>query len=157
MAHLDLPSEEFMLVQNFLEAGVRFLVIGGYATKFYGCGKTTKDLDLLIDREPNNARKAYPVIVRALGYQPKFQQDELCLARKQLKFPNERVDILTPSDRIDFSLAWERRERSLENGVVIPVVSKRDLIEIKKEAAKDLSRREKEMNDIACLEKTGAA
>ena len=107
----------------------------------------------MIDREPNNTRKAYPVIVRALGYQPKFQQNELCLARKQLKFPNERVDILTSSDRIDFSLAWERRERSLENGVVIPVVSKRDLIEIKKEAAEDLARREKEMNDIACLEK----
>src|SRR3990172_10031361 len=105
MAHLDLPSEEFMLVQNFLEAGVRFLVIGGYATKFYGCGETAKDLDLLIDREPNNARKAYPVIVKALGYQPKFQQDELCLARKQLKFPNERVDILTSSDKNDFSLA----------------------------------------------------
>jgi hypothetical protein len=50
MAQFDLPPVEFQFLRNFLEAGVRFLVFGGYTTEFYGCRKSAKGFDPLIDR-----------------------------------------------------------------------------------------------------------
>ena len=161
MSNLDLPQEEFGFVRDLLQANGRFLVIGGYATKFYGCRKSVKDLDILIDNSIENVRIIYPVIVKSLdylGHNPAFKESDLSLLRKQLKFPGEKIDIITSSDRVNFDEAWDRRERSFESGILIPIVPIKDLIEIKNEAiAKDLSRREKELVDIACLEKVQAA
>jgi len=35
--------------------GVRYLVVGGYAVAFHGYPRYTKDLDVWIDRAPDNA------------------------------------------------------------------------------------------------------
>ena len=48
-------------------------------------------------------------------------------------------------------LVFKRKERKLEDGVVLPMVSRQDLIFIKESAANDPERREKELKDIECL------
>lgn len=83
--------DEFRFLEKMNSSGVRYLLIGGFAVKFYGCRETAEDVDLLIDNSPENAQKLYPIILDSLGYQPNFQLDELSLERKQLKMPNSTV------------------------------------------------------------------
>lgn len=52
------------------EAQVRYLVVGGVAVVLHGYTRFTKDLDLVIDLESDNAAKAVEAL-SAIGFQPK--------------------------------------------------------------------------------------
>ncbi len=48
--------EEFIAVLN--AHGVRYLIVGAHAVAFHARPRATKDLDILIDPTPANARRA---------------------------------------------------------------------------------------------------
>jgi hypothetical protein len=50
--------------------GVRYLVAGGVAVVLHGYLRTTADLDLVLELEPENVRKAIRAL-EAVGYQPR--------------------------------------------------------------------------------------
>lgn len=52
------------------DAAVRYLVVGGVAVVLHGHLRTTADLDLVIDLEPDNARRAVAALA-ALGFRPR--------------------------------------------------------------------------------------
>lgn len=153
MANLNVAEEELDFLRKLDQNKVRFLLIGGYAMKYFGCNRRAADIDLLIDNSFDNAHKLYPLVVEALGYEPKFKVEELTLSNKQLRI-NKKIDILTSVDGLEFSQAFQKRELKLEKGVAIPIVSKEHLIYIKELAAKDEKRRLKELRDIECLKST---
>jgi len=41
------------------DAGAKFVVLGGHAVAFHGHPRATKDLDVLVDADPENARRVY--------------------------------------------------------------------------------------------------
>jgi hypothetical protein len=43
-------------IQSLNENSVRYLVVGGYAVALHGYPRYTKDLDIWIDRNPENAK-----------------------------------------------------------------------------------------------------
>ena len=45
-------------------ADARYLVVGGYAVAFHGRPRFTKDLDLLIEASPDNARRVLLALSR---------------------------------------------------------------------------------------------
>jgi uncharacterized protein (DUF1330 family) len=51
-------------------AGVRYLVVGGVAVVLHGFLRTTADLDLVIQLDPANVRRALDALTD-LGYQPR--------------------------------------------------------------------------------------
>ena len=54
-----------------LENGaVRYVVVGGVATVLHGYARLTADVDLIVDQNPDEARKAIRVLV-ALGFVPR--------------------------------------------------------------------------------------
>src|SRR5687767_9116523 len=65
-----------MLMQLFLpvfraldEAGARYVLVGGVATVLHGAVRTTKDIDLIIDLEPNEVVKTIGALLGA-GFVP---------------------------------------------------------------------------------------
>jgi hypothetical protein len=46
------------LLREFNANNVRFLIVGGYAFSFYTEPRATKDLDIFIDRSPENALRS---------------------------------------------------------------------------------------------------
>jgi predicted nucleotidyltransferase len=148
---LGIPSAQFNFLKKMVEADVRFVLIGGYALRFFKCERITKDVDILIDNDLENARKIRPIVVDYLGYEPKFTVEDFLKPRKQLKTPDELIDILTTVDGLNFNRTYDQRENKLEDGVIIPIVSTRDLIFIKESAAADTKRKEKELKDVECL------
>ncbi len=57
MAELDLPIDYEDLLRAFVNEGVEFLLIGGWAVAAHGHGRATDDLDVLVRPSPHNAKK----------------------------------------------------------------------------------------------------
>jgi hypothetical protein len=57
------------IVRALNGAGVRYLVAGGLAVNAYGYLRFTKDVDLVIELEPDNIERAFAALA-ALGYKP---------------------------------------------------------------------------------------
>ena len=58
------------LLTHLSAAGVRYLVVGGVAVVLHGYLRTTADLDLVIDLEPDNLAIAISTLER-LGFRPR--------------------------------------------------------------------------------------
>lgn len=61
MKSLEIPKEEFEFLRKLNQGEVRYLLIGGYAMKYFGCVRRTEDIDLLIDNVIDNAQMRIPV------------------------------------------------------------------------------------------------
>lgn len=65
---------------DFLDAlnreGVAYVVIGGMAVMSYLPGRTTRDIDVLIEPTLDNARRARQAVRRWGGFEPEFAAEE---------------------------------------------------------------------------------
>jgi len=62
---LNQDFKEFIQLLN--EHKVRYLVIGGYAVALHGHPRYTKDLDIWVEMEPNNAKRLMDALTE-FGY-----------------------------------------------------------------------------------------
>ena len=123
--------------------------------RFYGRRRRARDLDVLTNNSIENARKLYEAIRAILGYTPTLTIDELSQPCKKIALAarGPALDILTSVDGLNFGTAYNKRVSVVENGIEISVVSRDDLLFIKRTAvAKDPKRRKKEQADINFLE-----
>src|SRR5262245_53357827 len=101
------------LLRAFVDADVRFLIVGAYALALHGRPRATGDLDVWIDASPENA----PRIMRALAAfgAPLQGVSETDFSREgvtyQIGVPPGRIDILTELTGITFVEAWGDRLR----------------------------------------------
>lgn len=58
------------IVRALNDAQVRFIVVGGIAVITHGYGRNTKDIDLVINLEPDSIQRAFTAFA-ALGYLPR--------------------------------------------------------------------------------------
>ena len=144
-------NEDFReLLSCLLDADVRFLVIGAYAVAFHGYVRATKDIDLWVKADPENAKRAF----RALtlfgapldGVEPGDLLDPETVL--QIGLPPRRVDILSEIEGVQFDDAWRRREQSDLDGLLVPVLGLDDLIE-----AKRATNRSQDRADVEALER----
>jgi hypothetical protein len=122
------------LLSLFKRHSVRYLIIGGYAVMRYSEPRFTKDLDLFISVDPDNAHAVFTAL-REFGAPLKglTEQD----FRKegffyQMGKPSMRVDVLMSVDGMTFDEAWSNREIVDIADVEMVFISKFDLIKIKK-------------------------
>ena len=119
-----------------LKHKVKFLLIGGYAVTYHGYQRTTGDMDLWI--QPSNENKE--VLLNVFGDLGYSEEDLAVLSgydfRKEQTFSighvPDRIDFITKVNLVEFDNAYSRRlEGEIEEGVVIPIVSYKDLISMK--------------------------
>ena len=143
-----------MLDKNFKEMfrcllaqDVDFLLVGGYAVAAYGYPRATKDIDIWVWANPNNAQK----IIKALAEfgAPLHEITEEDLKTEGMVFrigvPPLRIDIVTKIDGVSFGEAYPNRTTEEIEGLKIPMISKADLIRNKKASGR--------MQDLADVEK----
>ncbi|MGC2130578.1 MAG: hypothetical protein WA629_10810, partial [Candidatus Aquilonibacter sp.] len=110
----------------------------------------TKDSDIFIGSDPQNARKVWKALV-SFGA-PLAELRESDLAAPGTFFimgrPPNQIDIITSIDGVSFEQAWENRVESMYGGVKVSYISKDDLIANKKAAA-----RPQDLADVAYLER----
>jgi predicted nucleotidyltransferase len=142
-------TEDFKEFLTLLrEAGVEYLLIGGYAVGYYGYPRTTADMDIWIAIHPDNARKMVAVFNR-FG----LQGDDVneALFRKpgnivRMGLPPVRIEVLNEIDGVDFTECYSRCKPVQIDGIPVNLISLTDLRRNKLAAA-----RHKDLDDIEHL------
>jgi len=152
MGKANLHPDFRELFESLNSAGVRYLVLGGYAVNHYGYRRATDDLDIWIAIDPDNTQKMSQVLQRFAGFPAgKVRPSMFRVKGRILMFGREpvRVDILTDPDGLDFEASYARRNVVDWDGVNVPLVSFEDL-----KANKKASARAKDMADLENLPAT---
>lgn len=139
------------LLAAFADAGVRYLLVGGYAVGFHSRPRFTKDIDLWIDATSENVERAVAALT-AFGA-PEQILDALRRAGPDeivyLGSPPIRVDIFKSLPGAQFGACYARRVVDAWDGVPVSVIGAEDLL-----AAKRAAGRPQDQLDIAALEET---
>ena len=146
MAKVDLYPDFREFLKSLNSAGIRYLVLGGYAVIHYGYRRATDDLDVWIAIDPDNASKVSRVVQDFWGLQPKAVTPALFQQRgKIFIFGREpvRIDLLTSPDALDFEACYARRNVVTWDGVKVPLLSFDDL-----KRNKSASGRNKDLADL---------
>ena len=122
------------LLKSFNDHNIKYLVIGGYAYIHYAEPRFTKDMDLWISTDKDNAKKVYRAL-REFGAplvnitETDFSEDGTYY---QMGIAPVRVDIFMGVPGGNFMACWKKRIAVDFDGLLIPFISKEDLIKIKK-------------------------
>jgi hypothetical protein len=138
------------LLRSFEGAGVRYLVVGGYAVSEHTEPRYTKDLDLWASNSHDNAAR----VLRALSEFGAPLKDvslddfENPQTVYQIGLPPSRIDILMALEGLNFEDCWPRRKVSTIDGLAVPYISVPDLI-----INKEIAGRPQDLIDAANLRK----
>jgi predicted nucleotidyltransferase len=126
------------LLRIFNEHGVKYMVVGGYAVVQYAEPRFTKDLDILIATNQENAKAVYSAL-REFGAplagltEKDFEEDGFFF---QMGVPPIRVDVIMGVPGINFDDCWSRRVEVDFEGLKVVFISKEDLIVSKRAAGR---------------------
>lgn len=126
------------LLLAFNEHNVDYLIVGAHALAAHGHVRATKDLDLWVRPDEENAQRilqALSVFGAPLG---DLTADDLTRKETifQIGLPPLRIDIITAIDGVEFADAWPDRLETVFGGVPAAVISRHHLIRNKKTAAR---------------------
>ncbi len=126
------------LLRIFNDRNVKYLVIGGYAVVQYAEPRFTKDLDVLISTDPENAESVYRALLEfgapLVGLTPNDFSEEGFFF--QMGVPPVRVDVLMGIPGIQFEECWQRRVEVDFDELKVVFMSKPDLIVSKRAAGR---------------------
>ncbi len=138
------------LFSAFNTAGVKYLLVGGYAVAFHAEPRFTKDLDLWIEASSVNAERAFAAL-RAFGAPvSSITSRDLATPESvlQIGMPPNRIDVATSIDGVDFETAWANRVETDYGDQRIHVIGKKELI-----ANKRACGRPQDLSDVERLER----
>jgi hypothetical protein len=126
------------LLSAFNEAGVRYLIVGGYAVIEHTEPRYTKDLDVWIERTPDNADHVILALTAFGAPLRDLSKDDLLAPDTfyQIGLPPNRIDIITQLEEMDFAACWERRKSVNLGELSLHYISVDDLIENKERTAR---------------------
>ncbi len=137
------------LLRAFVEAEVRFLVVGAYALALHGRPRATGDLDVWIEPTPENAAR----VMRALAVFGAPLTDVVegdfdhAGVTYQIGVPPGRIDILTELTDLAFADAWADRLRRPFGDVAVDFIGRASFIRNKRAIG-----RPKDLADIEGME-----
>lgn len=145
-------NRDFVEMLSALSAErARFLVVGAHALAAHGTPRATGDLDLFIDRSPEN-------VARVLAALRSFGAPLLDLTAADLEAADTvfqigvvpcRIDILTGISGVTFAEAWNGQVTLSIEGVSVPVIGRDEFIRNKRSSG-----RPKDLADLALLGET---
>jgi hypothetical protein len=148
----ELPTDFADLLLELLEAGVRFLLVGGYAVAHHGHPRATKDIDIWVCPEAGNADRLIQALRRfgaplaSLGV---TRDDFLAPGQTvQIGVAPLRIDLLTGIAGVDFESAWSTRDQFKLGNHEVPILGRAQLLANKRAAG-----RPQDLADVAALER----
>lgn len=146
------------LITELVRKRISYMVVGGYAVNFHGYSRNTVDIDLIIKFNLTNLKKIEKIL-HDMGMISRLPIDAVSVYKFREEYinnrnlvawnfykeddPTEQVDILITHDVGDFKSEFFR-----VGDFKFKVISKEDLIKMKKESG-----REKDLIDIRELTK----
>jgi len=146
MTNLEDDLREFIELLNALK--VRYIIVGAFAVAYHGYPRYTGDIDLFIERSPENAQGILNAIQQfgfgdlGISSEDFLQADQVI----QLGIAPNRIDLLTFLSGVEFQEAWATRVQGEIAGLSVPIISK-ELLKKNKAA----SARSQDMADLEHL------
>jgi hypothetical protein len=132
---------------------VKYLIVGGYAVSYHAQPRATKDIDILVKPDADNAKAVYAALgafgapLEGLTAADFIERDKFFrMGRAPVM-----VDILPEISGVDFDRAWQNRIEAVidpQSGLTANLISREDLI-----AAKLAAGRLQDIADVAALRK----
>jgi hypothetical protein len=137
------------LFAEFNALRVDYLIVGAYALAVHGYVRATKDLDVWVRPEPENAVRVFRAL-QAYGA-PTAELSEDDFAHPDVTFQIGvapiRIDVLSSIDGIAFETAWQNKASARYGDQEVFVISRLDLITNKRAAG-----RLQDLADVEALE-----
>lgn len=136
--NMELNPDFKEFLQSLNENDVRYLVVGGYAVAFHGHPRYTKDIDIWIDLDEQNARKVVKALVdfgfSSLNLTPAdFLEPDNVI---QLGYPPRRIDLLIGLEGADFDECYSKRLEEEMEGIRVCFVDRENLARLKRAAGR---------------------
>lgn len=136
------------LLQLFNRHNVKYCIIGAFAVAFYSVARYTKDIDILVDLDRENAKK----IIKALhdfGFGSLgLTEDDFCKSGSiiQLGVEPVRIDLINAISGCDSEAIWQHLQQGRYGGQDVYFIGRDDLIRNKQAAG-----RPQDLADLARL------
>jgi hypothetical protein len=145
------------LLSAFHAHGVRYLIVGGLAVIYHAQPRFTKDMDLLIQADPENAKAIYAALAQFGAPLQGVRPEDFTDPSGFFRFGREPrcFDILSDIPGVDFEAAWERRVETIidsASGLKANFISANDLI-----ASKLAAGRPQDLADVAAIQEARKA
>jgi hypothetical protein len=129
------------LLSAFHAHGVKYLVVGGFAVIFHAQPRFTKDMDLFIKSDPENARSTFAALAEFGAPLQEICAEDFTDRGTFFRFGSDPngFDILPDIPGVDFDEAWERRVETVVDtatGLKANFISAEDLIASKMAAGR---------------------
>lgn len=137
-------------IRSLNEAGVKYILVGGYAVILHGYNRTTGDLDIWVERSTEN----YVKLIKAFQSfgMPVFDMslanflDNPMLDVFTFGRPPVSIDVMLSVKGMDFEHVFSQLEKRIVEGLEVKVISLTELLK-----AKEASGRNKDLDDIEHL------
>jgi hypothetical protein len=167
MVDIALGPQAVQFLALLKQYRVEYLLVGGVAVNFHGYHRPFQDLDVWIDRRPDNGRRMAQVLEACGGAPPRaleiFQTDQKVIRVGQapltvrpyvpgdrfinLGLPPYRAEVITWISGVTFDECYPPRVTGVINGVPVDLIGLGDLI-----LNKRASVRMKDLDDLAKLQ-----
>lgn len=137
------------LLSLFTEHKVKYLVVGGYAVSFHAQPRATKDLDILIKADGDNAKALFAALAKFGAPLEGLTPEDFIEKGKfyRMGHPPLMVDILPEISGVDFDTAWKKRVKvEIDGGLMALFIDSDSLL-----AAKLAAGRPEDLADVAAL------
>ena len=147
---MEILSKDFVeFIECCVARDVKFLIVGGYALAAHGHPRATKDLDVWILMDTDNADRLLVALddfgVESVALEAAdFMEPGIVI---QLGYPPMRIDLLTSASGVEFEDCWSRRMLIAVGSVDAGFISYDDLL-----ANKRASGRAQDAVDVEVLE-----
>lgn len=127
---LTLDMLEFVGYLNAQQ--VRYLVVGGYALGFHGHPRYTKDLDIWIERTPENAEQLM-LALETFGIALSADEQAAFVKGGPIRIgrPPNLIDIIGPPSGVDFAACYNARQTTTFAGLTIDFISRPHFVQNK--------------------------
>lgn len=141
---LNQDFKEF--IQSLNDNQVRYLVVGGYAVAFHGHPRYTKDIDVWVDREPENAKKIIKALEQFGFVSPDLTEKDFLIDDRiiQLGYPPNRIDLITSLPGVNFGECFNSKVQVEIEKVTVSFIDLNNLKKNKKSSGR--------LQDLADLE-----
>jgi len=141
------------LLSVFNTHRVKYLIVGGYAVSLHAQPRATKDIDILVKPDAENAKAVYAALAVFGAPLDGLVPDDFADRGSFFRMGREpiAVDILSDIPGVDFDAAWERRVEGLidtATGLSATFISSDDLL-----GAKLAAGRPQDLADAAAIGK----
>lgn len=147
---MNLTKDLKDILRAFNAHSVKYMIVGGHAFGVHAEPRTTKDLEIFIRSDPENAQSVFRALAQfgapIAGMSPSDFADGTTFQMGQLP---ERIDILQRIDGVAFGEAWSNRIEGTIDGIPVSIISCEDMIRNKSAAGR--------LQDLADVEKLRAA